>query len=206
MDQLPLYQDLFLVCHHENGKPIIHRSSISLGLAGAVLIDLALAARLALTQGRIAVTDATPTGDPILDASAALPTEDARVWAKKVAATVYDRTQQQLVASGVLKAVSSRRLGLLPYTSYRAEMASIVRASADLRSVAGGWREADARCAALCGLVVVLQVHTELYINQPPGQLGTTLRGVADGHSPLVKDLVALVDTLVGDAAVAVYR
>lgn len=206
MEQLPLYQDLFLLCHHEKGKPFTHRSSIALGLAGAVLVDLALAGRVTLSQGQVRAAGRARTGDPIIETYAEGAGAEARAWIKKVAEDVYDRTQAQLVSSGVLVAVHGRRLGLVPYTYYRTEMSSIVRAAADVRSVATGWREADARCAALCGLVVVLQVHTELYINQPSGQLGTTLRAVADEHSPLMKELVGLVDALVGEAAVAVYR
>ncbi|MFI6299805.1 GPP34 family phosphoprotein [Nonomuraea sp. NPDC050790] len=208
----PLYQDLFVVCHQENGKPLIHRSSISLGLAGAVLIDLALYGRVRLVGGRaVAVTDRTPTGDPVVDAYAAAflrsqTNLDAVTWAKTVAADSYDRARRQLVRIGLLVEVTGRRLGMLPYRRYRADMASIVRASTDVRSAVSGWREMDARGAALCGLVLALQVHTELYIGQSPAQLTTTLRTLVDEHSPQVKELVGLVETMIGEAAVAVYR
>ncbi|MFE0154316.1 GPP34 family phosphoprotein [Nonomuraea sp. NPDC059007] len=207
----PLYQDLFIVCHHENGKPLIHRSSISLGLAGAVLIDLALYGRVRLNGRAVVVTDRTPTGDPVVDAYAGAflrerPELDAVTWSKTVAADSYDRARRQLLRVGLLTEVTGRRLGMLPYTRYRADMASIVRASTDVRSAVSGWREMDARGAALCGLVLALQVHTELYIGQSPAQLTTTLRTIVNEHSPQVKELVGLFEALIGEAAVAVYR
>ncbi|MBB5084902.1 GOLPH3/VPS74 family protein [Nonomuraea endophytica] len=207
----PLYQDLFIVCHHENGKPLIHRSSISLGLAGAVLIDLALYGRVRLKGRAVVVTDPTPTGDPVVDAYAGAfqrdrPELDAVTWAKTVSADSYDRARRQLVRVGLLTEVTGRRLGMLPYTRYRADMAAIVRASTDVRSAVSGWREMDARGAALCGLVLALQVHTELYIGQSSAQLTTTLRTIVNEHSPQVKELVGLFEALIGEAAVAVYR
>ncbi|MEU7001465.1 GPP34 family phosphoprotein [Nonomuraea sp. NPDC046570] len=212
MDRLPLYQDLFLMSHHESGKPLIHRPSMALGLAGAVLVELALSDRVTVVQGRATVTDRTRTGDPIIDGLATLilrdrANRDVTYWIKKVADDVYDRTRHQLVASGVLVPVTSRLLGMLPYTRYQlADLASVVRASARVRFAVEGWREADALSAALCGLVAVLQVEGELYLDQPSSQLIGRLRAIAAEHSPVVKELVGIVDALVGEAAVAVYR
>lgn len=212
MDRLPLYQDLFLMSHHESGKPLIHRPSMALGLAGAVLVELALSDRVTIVQGRATVTDRTRTGDPIIDGLATLilrdrANRDVTYWIKKVADDVYDRTRHQLVASGVLVPVTSRLLGMLPYTRYQlADLASVVRASARVRFAVEGWREADALSAALCGLVAVLQVEGELYLDQPSSQLIGRLRAIAAEHSPVVKELVGIVDALVGEAAVAVYR
>ncbi|WP_157250500.1 GOLPH3/VPS74 family protein [Nonomuraea typhae] len=207
----PLYQDLFVVCHQENGKPLVHRSSIALGLAGAVLADLVLSGRVTLDKSGAAAAELTATGDPVIDTYAREFLRDpagldALTWAKGVAADVYDRTRRELVNAGVLVAVTGRRLGMLPYTRYQTDMAAIVRASADVRSAVSGWRDIGARGATLCGLVLVLQVHTELYIGQSDAQLGANLLTIARGHSPQVKSLVALVERLVGEAAVAVYR
>lgn len=212
VERLPLYQDLFLMSHHESGKPLIHRPSMALGLAGAVLVELALSDRVTVVQGRATVTDRTRTGDPIIDGLATLilrdrANRDVTYWIKKVADDVYDRTRHQLVASGVLVPVTSRLLGMLPYTRYQlADLASVVRASARVRFAVEGWREADALSAALCGLVAVLQVEGELYLDQPSSQLIGRLRAIAAEHSPVVKELVGIVDALVGEAAVAVYR
>jgi hypothetical protein len=211
--RLPIYQDLYLIAHDEAGKPLIHLSSMGLGLAGAALIELALGERVAVTQGRGAPSERARirTGDAVLDGLLLLVTRnddhDVRSWIKGAAKDIYSHTRKSLVSSGVLIPVTKRRMGMLPYTRYQlADIASVVRASAGVRSAAEGWKQPDSRSAALCGLVAVLRVEEALYIDQPSSQLIARLRAIAGEHSPVVKELVDIVDHLVGEAAVAVYR
>ncbi|MFG1710291.1 GPP34 family phosphoprotein [Nonomuraea sp. M3C6] len=210
MNRLPLHQDLYLIAHDQAGKPLIHQSSMELGLAGAVLLELALGGHVAVAGGRAAASVRGSTGDTIADDLVALITRghsDVRSLIKKAAGGLYDRTREALLASGVLVRVSGRRMGMLPYTRYRlADIASVVRASSGVRSAVEGWKPPDARCAALCGLVAVLRLEAELYLDQPAGRLVGRLREIAAESSPVAAELVAVVDTLVGEAAVAVYR
>ncbi|MGW3344491.1 GOLPH3/VPS74 family protein [Nonomuraea rubra] len=182
MDRLPLHQDLYLIAHDQSGRPLIHQSSLALGLAGAALLDLLLAGRSAPADPRSELKRAVADG-------------------------VYDRTREGLLDSGVLVRVSGRRMGVLPYTRYElADIASIVRASSGVRSAVEGWKPPDARCAGLCGLVAVLRLEAELYLDQPGNRLVTRLREIAAAAGPPVPELVEIVDTLVAEAAVAVYR
>ncbi|MEV0822977.1 GOLPH3/VPS74 family protein [Nonomuraea rubra] len=182
MDRLPLHQDLYLIAHDQAGRPLIHQSSLALGLAGAALLDLLLAGRPAPADPRSELKRAVADG-------------------------VYDRTREGLLDSGVLVRVSRRRMGVLPYTRYElADIASIVRASSGVRSAVEGWKPPDARCAGLCGLVAVLRLEAELYLDQPGNRLVTRLREIAAAAGPPVPELVEIVDTLVAEAAVAVYR
>ncbi|MEU6785556.1 GPP34 family phosphoprotein [Nonomuraea angiospora] len=202
MNRLPLHEDLYLIAHDQSGKPLIHQSSMALGLAGAVLLELAVSGRVTLADGR-----ATVSRPPAGDTPVPLADGDVRLLVKKAANGLYDRTREALVASGVLVRVSRRRLGMLPYTRYQlADIASVVRASSGVRSAVEGWKPPDARCAALCGLVAVLRLESELYLDQPANRLVGRLREIASAAPPVVGELVAVVDTLVGEAAVAVYR
>ncbi|NJP98209.1 GPP34 family phosphoprotein [Nonomuraea sp. FMUSA5-5] len=182
MDRLPLHHDLYLIGHDQAGRPLIHASSLAFGLAGAALLDLLLAGRPA-------------------------PADPRAELKRAVADAVYDRTREELLASGVLVRVSGRRMGVLPYTRYQlADIASVVRASSGVRSAVEGWKPPDARCAGLCGLVAVLRLEAELYLDQPASRLVARLREIAAAAGPPVTALVEIVDTLVAEAAVAVYR
>ncbi|MFD0478924.1 hypothetical protein ACFQ0B_70145 [Nonomuraea thailandensis] len=75
-----------------------------------------------------------------------------------------------------------------------------------MRSAVEGWKPPDARCAGLCGLVAVLRLESELYLDQPGNQLVARLREIAAAAGPPVAELVEIVDTLVAEAALAVYR
>ncbi|HEX4815784.1 MAG TPA: GPP34 family phosphoprotein [Nonomuraea sp.] len=209
--RLPLHQDLYLLAHDQSGKPLIHQSSMALGLAGAALLDLALDGRVAVARGRVAVSGRpAPTGDAVADhllAFVASAPGDVRVPIRKAAADACVRTREALIAAGVLVRVTKRVMGVVPTTRYvAADIASVVRASSGARSAVEGWKEPDTRCAALCGLVGVLRLEGELYLDQPPGELVTRLREIAGSGSREVAELVSVVDTLVTEAAIAVYR
>ncbi|MGP4098626.1 GPP34 family phosphoprotein [Nonomuraea sp. KM90] len=226
MNRLPLHQDLYLIAHDQAGKLLTHQSSLALGLAGAALLDVILAGRLTLSAGRVTGGPAgspLPDGtDAIADGLAALTARDgdagretgagrgvgAGALLKRAAAGgINDRTREELLASGVLVRVSGRRMGMLPYTRYQlADIASVVRASSGVRSAVEGWKAPDARCAGLCGLVAVLRLEAELYLDRPASRLVGHLREIAATATPPVGELVELVDTLVAEAAVAVYR
>ncbi|MGN9841205.1 GOLPH3/VPS74 family protein [Nonomuraea sp. H19] len=214
MNRLPLHQDLFLIAHDQSGKSLIHQSSMALGLATAVLLELALDGRVAVARGQVAVSGhvapGSGTGDAIADGLLALIAKDpgdVRSPIKKAAEHAYEQTREALVASGVLVQVTKRRMGVLPYTRYQlADIASVVRASSGARAAVEGWKQPDARCAALCGLVAVLQLEAELYLDQPASRLAGRLRELALASSREVTELVAVAHTLVAEAAVAVYR
>ncbi|MEU8321883.1 GPP34 family phosphoprotein [Nonomuraea sp. NPDC048881] len=212
MTRPPLHHELFLIAHDQSGKPLVHQHSMALGLAGAVLLDLALSGRVTVGRGRIAVVDPTPVGDAVVDSLVPLMARDraegeARFWIKKLAEDAYDRTRQSLVTAGVLVMVTGRRMGMLPYTRYQlADIASVVRASAGVRSAVEGWKQPDGRGAALCGLVGALRLEAELYLDQPSARLVERLREIAGEHSPVVREVVQLIDDMLGEAAVAVFR
>ncbi|MCF6472331.1 GPP34 family phosphoprotein [Nonomuraea sp. MG754425] len=182
MNRLPLHHDLYVLAHDQAGRPLIHQSSLALGLAGAALLD-----RL-------------PAGSD--------PPPEARSLIKQVAANaVYERTRRGLLDTGVLVGVRGRRMGMLPYTRYElADIASAVRASSGVRSAVEGWKPADARSAGLCGLVAVLRLEAELYLDEPAARLVSRLRQIAATAGPPIGGLVAIVETLIAEAAVAVYR
>src|SRR5258705_11259401 len=71
MRALSLRDDLFLLAHDDTGKLGIPQPHIGAGLAGATLIELLLARRVAVVDGRLDVLDLSPTGDDEIDATLA---------------------------------------------------------------------------------------------------------------------------------------
>src|SRR5258708_7241504 len=56
--------DLYLMAHHEvTGKPLLQPRAAGLGLAGALLAELALAGVIGLWQGQVALVDAARPAD-----------------------------------------------------------------------------------------------------------------------------------------------
>ena len=70
MTSIALAEELLLLAYDdETGKATVSRIGLDLGMAAAVLVDLALAGRVVYGDGgNLVVKDRTPTGDPIADA------------------------------------------------------------------------------------------------------------------------------------------
>jgi hypothetical protein len=111
----------------ETGRPV-GRAGMApdRALAGALLMELALAGRVDTDRDRLILVDPTPTGDPVLDAALARLAEpgapaDARGaipllarGAAEARAALLDR----LVARGILRRMDERVLWILPDRRY----------------------------------------------------------------------------------------
>jgi Golgi phosphoprotein 3 len=97
-----------------------------LALAGALLMDLALAGRVDTDRDRLWVSDAAPTGDPVADAAlarlaAAGAPADARgtiLLLARDAPAAREVLLARLVAGGILKRVEDRVLWVFPDRRY----------------------------------------------------------------------------------------
>jgi len=218
---LPLRDELFLLGHNDDtGHPHIHRQALALGLAGAVLTDLYLA-------GHIDLGDETRTADqrwlrPHIDRPVGDLIADTALTSIRYARTqpslkgflrgfsidLYERTRAGLVAGGILRHASRRRLGGLmradSYLPVHSKWSVVARAR--LRSLATGYQQPDNHTAALAGLVAVLGLTEHLYLGDDTTTLTTHLKTIADQHLHPVRDITAAVDAAVGDLATAAYR
>lgn len=208
--RLPLRDELYLLAHDDNtGSARLHTGSLSVGLAGAILVELLLAGRVTLRDGRIKNEYLDAAGDLITEAAMAhvrggptLPYVAG--WLRGFAdAGLYERIRANLLAVGILRR-NPRRLRADLYPPVHTVWT--VWARGRIRSVLYGYDPPDAQCAALCGLVDVLGIHEHLSLNEPPNQLRHALRVVASGHLPPVRHVIATVAEVVGDLATAVYR
>ncbi|MEV4716675.1 GPP34 family phosphoprotein [Micromonospora noduli] len=223
MPQLPLRDELFLLGHNDDtGQPHIHRQALALGMAGAVLIDLFLAGRVALGDPDDDIRPAgdqwirlrldRPVGDLVADTAIASvrfanPAPTLRGWLSWFAEDLYERTRAGLHAGGILHRTSRRRLGGLARTEVYLATDSkwAVVARSRLRYLAAGREPPDNHTAALAGLVAVLGLTTHLYLDDT-NAVTAQLRAIAEQHHRPVRDITAAVDAAVGDLATAAYR
>ncbi|KIR61322.1 hypothetical protein TK50_26875 [Micromonospora haikouensis] len=221
--RLPLRDELFMLAHDDDtGRLHVHRRALALGLAGAVLIDLHLAARVIVDPPdptspvpgqRLRLRTDRPVGDLIADAALASlhPTRTApplRTWLRHFAVDLYDRTRAGLVTTGILRPHRQRRLAGIAhrdtYLPTHCKWSVVPRAR--LCYLAQGREQPNDHTAALAGLVAVLGLTTHLYLDNDPTTLTTRLTTIADQHHRAVRDITAAVDASIGDLATATYR
>ncbi|MGG5887024.1 GOLPH3/VPS74 family protein [Falsiroseomonas sp. HC035] len=159
---------LLLLLDDETGKPVgLPGPAGDLALAGAILMELALAGRIDTDLDRLLVVQQRPTGDALLDgvlarlatgAPASLsPERTSRWWIQDLAKSGPEfRTAilDRLVAAGVLRRIEDRFLWVFPERRYpkaegRAETAEVRRR---LRGVLLEDEIPDPRDALLIGL------------------------------------------------------
>ncbi|MGN9920402.1 GOLPH3/VPS74 family protein [Micromonospora palomenae] len=221
LPRLPLRDELYLLAHDDDtGEIHLHQRALALGLAGAVLIDLFLAGRIHLgprdgvrpaTDQRIRLHTDTPVGDLIADSALTSIRHAApplRMWLRTSSTDMYDRTRAGLVAAGILRQHSRRRLGgLLRADTYQAtDNKWAIVARSRLRYLVAGREQPDNHTAALAGLTAVLGLADRLYLDQDTAAVTQHLTAVAGQHYQAVQDITAAVDVTIGDLATATYR
>jgi hypothetical protein len=147
MTALTLAEEIVLLAlDDETGRPV-GRSGMApdRALAGALLMELALAGRVDTDRDRLFVLDAAPTGDAPLDAALArLAAPGAPADARGVipllardAPAARGVILARLVARGILRQVEDRLLWILPDRRYPkpADRAEVTEARARLRTL-----------------------------------------------------------------------
>jgi hypothetical protein len=119
-----LADELLLLAYTDEGSSVLGTYSMDLGLGGALLIELALAEKFDVDDGKIVVTDASPVGDPVLDGALATVAGDKKArkpneWVKKLSGEkLRERLLDDLVAVGVLTREKDKVLGIFPRTRF----------------------------------------------------------------------------------------
>ncbi|GAU67444.1 hypothetical protein SSP35_05_00110 [Streptomyces sp. NBRC 110611] len=152
--------------------------SLDLGLAGAQLVELALAGRIAPDGDRIAVVMARPTGDPTLDSALELlrrrgsPVRAVH-WIGGPRLGLRQTYLTHLERCGMVHAVAGQMCGVLPTTRYQATETAISREiRARLDNAIRTGVPPDPRTAALAALAHAVGLGKHLY----PGNEGRSSR------------------------------
>ncbi|MFG1776227.1 GPP34 family phosphoprotein [Micromonospora sp. NPDC049048] len=168
MTGVALAEELLLLAYDdETGKATMPRISLDLGMAAAVLIELALAGRIAYSEGSLAVVDPTPTGEPLVDGvltrMAADTPHSPSSWVQRLRHGLRDKILGDLCAQGVVRDVDETELGFIHVHRYPTLDPAV---EADTRrrlaeALASG-ELPDERTAALATLVAVLRMEPAL--------------------------------------------
>jgi hypothetical protein len=203
MRSLSLRDDLFLLAHDDAGKVAIPEAHVGAGLAGATLIELLLANRVAVGDGRLHVLDRSPTGDDEIDATvAAIEANTApvgpRAWVSWISHSAYERQAEALAAAGVVRRVTGRRFGLVPVSRCVASNPEdLVRVRSRVRFSVHGRELPDEPTAALCGLVRVLRLEASLLLSTPRSDLLLALERVAAASETTIRQVTNAVDSVI---------
>jgi hypothetical protein len=164
-----LAEDLLLLLYDdESGKAVIESMKVELGLAGAVLLELAMEGRVTVAgpgeevrRGRLYVSDPTPLDDPILDDALARLRDKAGKTPKSVLGTLKkglrERLLDGLVDRRILEHEEHKMLGLFPTSRWPAADAAHEREVRQrLRDALVTGVDPDQRTAAVIALLVAV--------------------------------------------------
>lgn len=168
MTSVPLAEELLLLAYDdETGKATVSRIGLDLGMAAAVLVDLALAGRISMDGMALVARDATPVGEPIADAVLAKIAQDtphtAASWVQRLRHGLRDRVLGDLCDRGVIRDVdeiSMEHIHLHRYPTVDASVERDVRAR--VRAALAGQLEPDRRTAALAGILAAVRMEPAL--------------------------------------------
>ncbi|SCG56097.1 GOLPH3/VPS74 family protein [Micromonospora humi] len=189
MDGLLLTDELVLLAYDDGGANRLGRPHLDYGLAGAVLLELALARRVEVADKRLVVTDPSPTGVPLLDEALATVgsgrPRKPKDWIGKLAKGLPDRVLDGLVDAGVLRRESDRVLLVFPRTRYPsptgAEPAAETAARQRMVGALVGDGPVDARTAALLTLTRAVGLDRKLFRELPKERVKARLTEIAAG-------------------------
>jgi plasmid stability protein len=219
MTSIALAEELLLLAYDdETGKATGSRIGLDLAMSAAVVIDLALAGRIAYVDGFLKVIDPTPIGDPIADAVLAKAAADdphtPAQWLQRLRHGLRARVLGDLVERGVVRDVDETQMGVIHVHRYPttdpAVEAEIRKRLADALITE---EMPDERTAALATLLTATRMEPALRL--PPSEAaeahrrleqianGAGFSGTANLEDSIVRPSVALVVATLGRAITA---
>nr|BFE58078.1 GPP34 family phosphoprotein [Dactylosporangium thailandense] len=209
-----LADDFLLLALDDHGKNPIGDLRLNYGLAGAVLLDLALAGRVDIAEDRVTVRDATPTGDPVADEALARiaageKPRKADAWIQPLADGLRAKVLDRQVEAGVLRKEQDRVLWVFPRTRFAsatgAQPAAETAVRAELTAAidGDGHGEVPSRAAALIGLVQVSGLAEEVFPGRPKEELQARLNAITAGNraADAVQQTVRRIQAVIGSTA-----
>ncbi|MEH1098704.1 GOLPH3/VPS74 family protein [Micromonospora sp. CPCC 205561] len=190
MAPLTLAHELALLGYDDAGVNQLGRPTLDYGLAGALLLELALADRIEVADGRLVVTDPTPVGQPQLDdALARIAADEKRrkpqEWISRLVKNLPEQVLDGLVSTGVLRREADKVLWVFPRTRYPsstgAEPAVETQARQRMLAAVAGEGPVDGRTAALVGLARAVGLDRKLFKELPKQHVKRRLTEIAAG-------------------------
>jgi hypothetical protein len=209
-----LTEEFLLLAHDDDGTAQLDGARLDRGLGGALLLELALAQRIEVVDGRVAVRDPSPTDEPLVDTALQQISDDSKArrpahWVEKFARGTRQQTLDRLVAAGVLRVEKDRQLWVFPRTRYPSAHGGAPLMESDARrrlwtavAVSG---EVAPRTAALCALVSATGLDKTVFRELPRAQVQARLTEISEGAwaAAAVRQAIAQVQAAIIAAAVS---
>jgi hypothetical protein len=169
MGSVALAEELLLLAYDdESGKATGSHIGLDLGMAAAVLVELALAGRIVYVDRTIMVRDATPTGVSIIDEVLARIAADTphtpQSWLQRLRYGLRDRALTDLCARGVVRDVDETTMAgfvhIHRYPTVDATVEAEIRSRLNQALMSDDMP--DERTAALATLVAAVRMEPTL--------------------------------------------
>ncbi|MFI6103659.1 GPP34 family phosphoprotein [Streptomyces sp. NPDC051310] len=186
-----LAEEIALLSLDDESGAAKERSSAGWAVAGGILLELVLAERLTVADGRLTVADATPTGTALLDGRLAKLDEWTRRngrrkvvdWLTKDQSTAVRATVESLCERGLVTEERHRALGLFPVRRYPEADGSVERELRErLASVVLEGTEPDDRTSGLIALLHAAKLHRLAFPELPRKQVRTRMAEIGEGQ------------------------
>ena len=168
------------------------REAAGWAVAGGTLLELVLAGRLSVDDGRLSVTDRTPTGVPLLDERLGLidawtakksKPPRATEWLTRERGKAVGATIDSLRVRGLVTEEQRKVLGLFPVRRYpEADGTTEAELRERLASVVLRGADPDDRSAGLIALIHAAKLHHLAFPEVPAREVRPRMEEIAEGH------------------------
>jgi hypothetical protein len=183
---LLIAEELLLVAYREDGTAHGKGSELDLALGGALLVELALAGNVELTDSDVVPSGQrpVPTEPELAAALTAIATKPRRpkAWVQRLAKGVRRRLLDDLVARGVLTEREYRRLGVFAARAYpAADPAPRQEITGRLRAAVIDGELPDERTAALASMIAAAGLERRVFPEDDRKLVKRRLKEIAEG-------------------------
>lgn len=189
--RVTLGEEIMLLSLDDESGTSKDRSSTGWGVAGGILLDLALAGRVAVADGRLTVVDRSPTGVPLLDGrleriadwAGSGSRKKASDWLAKDQAKAVGSAVESLCERGLVTEERVRLLGLFPVRRYPEADGSVERELRErLVSVVVDGAEPDDRTSGLIALLHAARLYRQAFPELPRKRVEPRMAEIAEGN------------------------
>ncbi|MFJ7078668.1 GPP34 family phosphoprotein [Streptomyces sp. NPDC098781] len=193
-----LGEQLLLLSLDDKSGTAKESAKVAPAISAAVLVELALAGRIDVTDDRVTVVDATPLGEPALDTALADidGTDKARStkdWIIRLGTDAVAGANRGLVEKGLVREEKKKVLGLFPVRRYpEADGSAEAGVRQRLDAVVLRGAAPDERTASLVALLHGAKLHRLAFPDADAREVRTAMESISNGQwsAKAVRDAV----------------